>query len=208
MIVCWAAKGGSGTTVVSCAIALGSARSHPATLVDLGGDCATALGMNEPDGPGVVDWLASPTAGATELARLALTVRDDVRLIPRGDGNPPDSQWPRLATALAALDTVIVDAGTGCPPQALHEVAEQSLLIIRPCFMAIRRAQRLAIRPTGIVLVDEPGRALTSADVERALDVGVDAEVRLDPAVARAVDAGLLIARLPRSLSLSLRTAA
>jgi hypothetical protein len=66
----------------------------------------------------------------------------------------------------------------------------------------------LAIRPTGIVLVDEPGRALTSTDVERALGVGVVAEVRLDPAVARAVDAGLLIARLPRSLSLSLRTAA
>jgi hypothetical protein len=208
VIVCWAAKGGSGTTVVSCAMALGSARSHPATLVDLGGDCATALGMNEPDGPGVVDWLASPTAGATELVRLALTVRDDVQLIPRGDGDPPDNQWPRLATALAALDTVIVDTGTGCPPQALHEAAAQSLLIIRPCFMAIRRAQRLAIRPTGIVLVDEPGRALTSTDVERALGVGVVAEVRLDPAVARAVDAGLLIARLPRSLSLSLRTAA
>ena len=96
----------------------------------------------------------------------------------------------------------------GVLPQALHEAAEQSLLIIRPCFMAIRRAQRLTIRPTGIVLVDEPGRALTSTDVERALGVGVVAEVRLDPAVARAVDAGLLIARLPRSLSLSLRTAA
>jgi hypothetical protein len=194
--------------VVSCAMALGSARNQPATLVDLGGDCATALGMTEPSGPGVVDWLASPTAGATELARLALTIRDDVQLIPRGDGDPPDNQWQRLAVALAALDTVIVDAGTGPPQQALHDAAEQSLLIIRPCFMAIRRAQRLTVRPTGIVLVDEPGRALTSTDVERALGVGVIAEVRLDPAVARAVDAGLLIARLPRSLSLSLRTAA
>lgn len=208
MIVCWAAKGGSGTTVVSCAMALGSARSQPTTLVDLGGDCATALGMDEPTGPGVVDWLASPTAGASELARLALTIRDDVRLIPRGDGTASESQWPRLATALGALDSVIVDAGTGCPPQALHDAAQQSLLIIRPCFMAIRHAQRLTIRPTGIVLVDEPGRALTSSDVERALGVGVVAEVRLDPAVARAVDAGLLIARLPRSLNLSLRTAA
>jgi hypothetical protein len=189
-------------------MALGSARNQPATLVDLGGDCATALGMTEPSGPGVVDWLASPTAGATELARLALTIRDDVQLIPRGEGNPPDNQWQRLAVALAALDTVIVDAGTGSPPQALHDAAEQSLLIIRPCFMAIRRAQRLTVRPTGIVLVDEPGRALTSTDLERALGVGVIAEVRLDPAVARAVDAGLLIARLPRSLSLSLRTAA
>lgn len=208
MIVCWAAKGGSGTTVVSCAMALGSARSQPATLIDLGGDCVTALGMPEPTGPGVVDWLASPTAGPTDLAHLGQTVRDDLQLIPRGDGAPPDDQWVRLATALATLDNVIVDAGTGSPPQALHDSAEQSLLILRPCFMAIRRAQRLTIRPTGIVLVDEPGRALTSIDVERALGVGVIAEVRLDPAVARAVDAGLLIARLPRSLSISLRTAA
>jgi hypothetical protein len=74
--------------------------------------------------------------------------------------------------------------------------------------MAIRRAQQLGLRPTGIVLVDEPGRALTSTDVEHALGVPVVADVRLDPAVARAVDAGLLIARLPRSLIVSLRSAA
>ena len=47
------------------------------------------------------------------------------------------------------------------------------------------------VRPTGVVLIDEPGRALTSRDVEHALGVPVVAEARLDPAVARAVDAGL-----------------
>lgn len=208
MILCWAAKGGSGTTVVACALALGSARAQPATLVDLSGDSATALGMAEPTGPGVVDWLASPTAGPTDLARLAVTIRDDVRLIPRGSASPPDDQWSRLAAALGGSATVIVDAGTGCPPQALHDAAEHSLLVTRPCFIALRRAQQLGIRPTGIVLVDEPGRALTSSDIEHALGVPVVAEVRLDPAVARAVDAGLLAARLPRSLIASLRSAA
>ena len=208
MIICWAAKGGSGTTVVACALALASARTQASMLVDLSGDCATALGMDEPSGPGIVDWLASPTAGPADLARLAVTVRDEVRLIPRGDGDPPDDQWPRLATALAGLENVIIDAGTGHPPQALHDAAEQSLLVTRPCFIAIRRAQHLHIRPTGIVLVDEPGRSLTSRDVENALGVAVAAEVRLDPAVARAVDAGLLIARLPKSLIISLRRAA
>ena len=74
MILCWAAKGGSGTTVVACALALGSAHARPATLVDLSGDCATALGLAEPAGPGVVDWLASPTAGFDDLARLACGV--------------------------------------------------------------------------------------------------------------------------------------
>ncbi len=208
MILCWAAKGGSGTTVVACALALGSARSQPTALIDLSGDCATALGMDEPTGPGVVDWLASPTAGPTDLFRLAVIVRDEVLLIPRGEGPAPEGQWSRLASALTGSRNVIIDAGTGHPPQALHDAAEQSLLVTRPCFIAIRRAQHLLIRPTGIVLVDEPGRSLTSRDVEHALGVPVAAEVRLDPAVARAVDAGLLIARLPKSLVISLRRAA
>ncbi len=208
MIVCWAAKGGSGATVVACALALGWPRTEPVTLVDLGGDCATALGLSEPTGPGVVDWLASPTARAPDLLRLGVTIRDEVRLISPGLAVTPDDQWPRLATALGASGNVVVDAGTGGPPQALHDAAEQSLLVTRPCFMAIRRAQQLNIRPTGIVLVDEPGRALTSGDIEHALGVPVVAEVRLDPAVARAVDAGLLIARLPKSLIVSLRGAA
>jgi hypothetical protein len=208
VILCWAAKGGSGTTVVACGLALGSSRSQPTTLVDLSGDCATALGIDEPTGPGVVDWLASPTAGTADLIRLSVTVRNAVSLIPRGDGPAPADQWARLAAALAGSANVIIDAGTGHPPQALHDAAEQSLLVTRPCFIAIRRAQHLDIRPTGIVLVDEPGRALTSGDVEHALGVPVAAELRLDPAVARAVDAGLLIARLPKSLIIALRRAA
>ena len=208
MIVCWAAKGGSGTTVVACALALGFARTQPATLVDLSGDSATALGLAEPSGPGVIDWLASPTSAPADLARLAVTIRDDVLLIPRGSASPPDDQWARLATALEGSARVIVDAGTGIPPDALHRAAEQSLLVTRPCFIALRRAQQLDARPTGIVLIDEPGRALTSSDIEHALGVPVVAEVRLDPAVARAVDAGLLVSRLPRSLIASLRCAA
>lgn len=207
MIICWAAKGGSGTTVVACALALGWGRG-PVTLVDLRGDCATALGLTEPTGPGLSDWLVSPTAGPEELARLATDVRDEVGLISRGTVTTPADQWQRLAAALAAMPMVVVDAGTGSPPGPLHDAAEHSLLITRPCFMAIRRAQQLEVRPTGVVLVDEPGRALTASDVGCALGVPVVAEVRLDPAVARAVDAGLLVARLPRSLLLSLRSAA
>jgi hypothetical protein len=208
MIICWAAKGGSGTTVIACALALGGGHGRPTTLVDLSGDSATALGLAEPTGPGVTDWLISPTAGPGDLRRLAIAVRDDVDLIPPGNAVAPVDQWSRLAAALALPATVIIDAGTGCPPIQLHEAADQSLLVTRPCFLAIRHAQQLELRPTGIVLVDEPGRALTSTDVEHALGVPVVAEVRLDPAVARAVDAGLLATRLPRSLILSLRSAA
>ncbi len=65
-----------------------------------------------------------------------------------------------------------------------------------------------AIRPTGIVLVDEPGRALSQRDVEHSLGVAVEATVSLDPAVARAVDAGLLATRLPRVIAEELRQVA
>jgi len=208
MILCWAAKGGSGTTVVACALALGSARGQATILVDLAGDCATALGLAEPSGPGVTDWLSSPSASPKDLSRLAVTVRDGVQLIPRGNGHPPDGQWSRLVAALANLDCVVIDGGTGCPPTELHEAAEHSLLVTRPCYIALRRVQQIGVRPTGVVLVDEPGRALTSSDVEHALGVPVVAEVLYDPAVARAVDSGLLACRLPRSLITSLRHAA
>jgi hypothetical protein len=95
---------------------------------------------------------------------------------------------------------VIVDAGTRPPPPPLTDAADQTLLVTRPCYLALRRAVSTPDRPTGIVLVSEPGRALRAADVERAVGVPVVTQLDLDPAVARAVDAGLLAARLPRLL--------
>ena len=49
--ICWAAKGGSGTTVVAATRALTT--PHPTLLVDLAGDLPTTLGLTHPDGPGV-----------------------------------------------------------------------------------------------------------------------------------------------------------
>jgi hypothetical protein len=60
---------------------------------------------------------------------------------------------------------------------------------------------------TGVVLVTEPGRALRGTDVARSLGVPVVAEIPLDPSVARAVDAGMLLSRLPRALSQPLASA-
>jgi hypothetical protein len=63
------------------------------------------------------------------------------------------------------------------------------------------------LRPTGVVVVNEPGRVLSPADVERATKAPVAAVVEIDPSVARLVDSGLLTGRLPRSLD-PLRVAA
>ena len=76
-----------------------------------------------------------------------------------------------------------------------------ALLVTRACYLALRRAVATPWRPDGVVLVAEPGRALHGPDIERAVGVPVVATISHDPAVARAVDAGLLAARLPRMLA-------
>jgi hypothetical protein len=105
----------------------------------------------------------------------------------------------------------VADAGTlgpGHPALGLVAGASRSLLVTRPCYLAIRRALTLAVRPDAVVLVGEPGRAFGRADVEAVLGVPVAAEIPHDPAVARALDAGLLLSRLPRSLRRAVRDAA
>lgn len=210
MFLCWSAKGGSGTTVVAAALALVLSRQRPTLLVDLAGDAPAALGLPEPAGPGLVDWLASTTADAAALQRLAVPATDALQLLPRGSGSASHAaRWRDLAEALTAMaSTVVLDAGTGAPPAELFAVAPHRLLVTRPCYLSLRRAVASGLQPTGIVLLDEPGRALAARDVERSLGAPVVAELAYDPAVARAVDAGLLASRLPRSLAHSLRSAA
>jgi hypothetical protein len=55
-----------------------------------------------------------------------------------------------------------------------------------------------------VVVVREPGQVLSNADVEQVVGAPVVTEVACDPAVARAVDAGLLAGGMPRSLSRAL----
>jgi MinD-like ATPase involved in chromosome partitioning or flagellar assembly len=212
MFLCWSAKGGSGTTVVAASLALVAAQQQPTLLIDLGGDSPAALGIAEPNGPGLAEWFASAAADAAALLRLSLDATETLQLIPRGTGALPaanDERWARLVATLATAGfAVVVDAGTGTPPPALVEASAHSLLVTRPCYLALRRAVASGLQPTGIVLIDEPGRALTARDVERSLHAPVVAELQYDPAVARAVDAGLLASRLPKSLAHSLRIAA
>jgi hypothetical protein len=54
---------------------------------------------------------------------------------------------------------------------------------------------------SGIVVVEEPGRALGTREVSDVLGVPVLASVPVRAAIARVVDAGVLVARLPDSLA-------
>jgi hypothetical protein len=215
LITCWSAKGGSGTTVIAASLAVLLARSAPpgALFVDLTGDGAAVLGVPEPLGPGVGDWLTATDVDAAAFERLAVPIDESLAFVPPGAPGTragADRIAELGAILVAGPRAVVVDAGLGCCPvaAALAKVATVSLLVLRPCYLGLRRAVASPFRPSGVVLVREPGRALTRRDVETVLGVPVRAEVDLDPAIARAVDAGLLTARLPRGLERALRDAA
>ncbi|HVL93170.1 MAG TPA: hypothetical protein VM264_07485 [Acidimicrobiales bacterium] len=222
LVACWSVKGGSGTTVVTAGLAVllardgtpaagGSGTGAPgaAVAVDLAGDLPAVLGLPDPGGPGVAEWLsAGPDVDADALAALEVDAGRGLRLLPRGDGRLPDD-GDRLAAALAGPRHVVVDCGsTGeAAGLAVAAAASLSLLVLRPCYLALRRAVAAPLRPSGVILIAEGGRALGRQDIEHALGVPVRAEVAWDPAVARCVDAGLLAGRVPRTLERALRRA-
>lgn len=82
---------------------------------------------------------------------------------------------------------------------------EQTYLVTRPCYIALRHAVNSDLSYDGIIVIDEPGRALDERDVKNALGKPVVAVMQIDPAVARSVDAGLLQHRLPTGIMIPMR---
>lgn len=208
--LCWSAKGGAGTTVVAASLAIVSARTRPTLLVDLGGDVPSVLGVAEPGGPGVGDWLAAPHAPGEHLASLAIEVAPGLHTVAAGSlarwSVIDELQAERLAMACGVAGAelgahVIVDAGHHAGHPVLHTCGGRSLSVVRPCYLALRRALRASLPATAAVVVRDRERAYSADDVTRVLGIPLAAEVPWDPAVARAVDAGQLLIRLPTALS-------
>lgn len=211
--LCYAAKGGSGTTVVACVRAIDSV--GPALLVDLDGDIPAMLGLAQPERPGVVDWLAS-AAPIAHLDDLLVTVTPNCSLLPASRTEPsattalaPEAaseRWDGLIDWLVEWSadsggSVVVDAGTRRLPQTFVEQCPQRWLVTRAGYLALRRAARLPVPPTGVVLVDEPGHPLGHRDIETSTRAPIVAIIDWDLRVNRSVDAGLLLGgRLPRSV--------
>ena len=215
---CWSLKGGSGTTVVAAGLALSIQRriGRPVLLVDLAGDLPAALGLPEPTGPGVAEWLAAgPSVPPDALARLEGPVAPGLALLHRGTGPLPPGTGGLLVQVLASAGRgVVVDCGTlpaggpGSVAEQLAAEASRSLLVTRPCYLAVRRLARAPLCPSGVVIVRDPGRALSDDEVARQAGAPVVGSVALDPAVARAVDCGLLVSRLPRGFAEVMRAVA
>ncbi|MDX6200076.1 MAG: hypothetical protein QOJ79_3227, partial [Actinomycetota bacterium] len=165
LIACWSVKGGSGTSVAAATLALVLARSPGgAVLVDCGGDSPAVLGVANPPGEGVVAW-ATGDAPRDSLWRIATDVAPGLVLLPAGPVRwAGGAAGERLAAALDDRRPVVVDCGAAGAPlgQALAGVATVSLLVIRPCYLALRRALEAPLRPSSVLLLDEPGRSLRS----------------------------------------------
>ena len=125
--LCWAAKGGSGTTVVTAALALGFGRHS--LLVDLDGELPAVLGMPDPDRPGIDDWLRSD-AHADQLDELVVDADATTSLLPlrRTDGatrapSPIDDTTLERVRPLAAAATRRRDRGLR--RRRLHDTARR-----------------------------------------------------------------------------------
>ncbi len=211
LVTCWSTKGGSGTTVVAALVSLHAAqdRDRPVLLVDLDGDLPAVFGCaDSPSGLG--EWLRSDLAPCS-LERVLEELTPNLSLLPRGRGQLGARRADDLVEWLASDAVVVVDAGvlrardepSGRGPDdelrwRLAAEADRSVLVTRACYLALRRTVSLPVRPTGVVLVSEAGRALTRSDCERAIGAPVLATVAVDPDIARAVDAGMLRTRVPK----------
>lgn len=72
-------------------------------------------------------------------------------------------------------------------------------LVVRNCYVSLRRALLAPLTTAGVVLVMEPGRSLGRRDVADVVGVPIVAELQVTASVARSIDAGLLVSsRRPR----------
>ena len=196
--ICRSPKGGVGTSVVAAALALLSARGGTDTLlVDLAGDQADLLGVTPPE-LGVSDWLSGTDVPLDGLSALELEAAPHLRLLTRGSAATIERLDVLAGVCASARRAVVVDAGVAADVHWAGGQADE-IVVVRACYLALRRAGALP-STSRLVVIEEPGRALRAADVAAALGVPVWCRLTLDPAVARSVDAGLLGARLPRSL--------
>lgn len=215
------AVGGQGTTTVATVVAALAARHRPITLAALRPRDVCAIAGLPPSRygpppavallPGLTLRATGPARARTGLDRRATGDHPDVANLPDPDelaegtdppGPPLDPHADTDDPAVPVATTTVMDCGrTDQAPPAHDEPPTGRWLVVRgPCYLALRASLESGWPADGVVLLAEPGRALRAADVSDVLGVPVVAEVPVDPRVARAVDAGVLlgqVARLP-----------
>ena len=196
-----ATKGGQGVTTIAGALATLTAHTGARTLlIDTGGDLAAILGRPEHHGPGLADYFANPNI---TLADITIPISDRLDLIARGTEPIAFNTYTYglITGGLGHYDVVIIDCAlTNTEWPAL---ADQRVHVTRNCYLAVRNAIRLT-KPTHVVVITEPGRSLSNADIETVLGMSVTATITADVETARIIDAGILTTRLPRTVARAL----
>ena len=205
LVPVWSAKAGVGCTTLSLALAARVARlDGRCLLIDLDGDLPAAAGIAEPM-VGVTDWLAS-SSGSPE----ALVSDVGVELVGIGSSH----KWERsraddLIDALSSTQTfVVVDVGcvdsVRTPIEPIRRklaALPTSVFVTRACYLALHRAVQLDLSIGRVALIRENGRSLDRLDVSRLLAASEVVDVDVHPAVARAIDSGSMVRRVPRLLN-------
>lgn len=166
------AKGGQGTTTVAVILAAALARHGPTLLVvdDVDEAAALAAAPVRPDGSSAQRLQLAP--GLWAIAAVA-------------------------GAANAAQDHIVVDLGrlgNGLPLCASN--VRRYIVHRGPDYVAAWHHARAACSADGIILLQEPGRALRTTDLAEATRLPIAATVPVAQALARAIDAGLLLPRL------------
>jgi Mrp family chromosome partitioning ATPase len=196
-----ATKGGQGVTTIAAALATLTANTGARTLlIDTGGDLAAILGRPEHHGPGLADYLIDPSI---TLADISIAISDRLDLIARGTGPVTSNTYTYglITGGLGHYDTIIIDCAHTNTEWPM--LGDQRVHVTRNCYLAVRNAIRLP-KPTHVVVITEPGRSLSTADIEIVLGMPVTATIAADIETARIIDAGILTSRLPRGLARAL----
>ena len=150
-----------------------------------------------------------PDVGAHSLEHLGIEVAPNLVLLPAGGAAPSSVSIERLlqmADGLKAQATcVVADVGVLAsatdPGSVICVNGDRTTCVLRACYLALRRYQDMAITVDDVVEIEEPGRALTTIDIEAVVGKPVAARIPFDPAIARTIDSGGLTSRrTPRPL--------
>ena len=105
-----------------------------------------------------------------------------------------------LGEIAVTADNTVVDAGT----DLFSDHSGAVLVVIRNDYLSLRRALNSPQTTVGIVFVNETHRSLSRRDIEDVLPLPILAEVRVDPTIARCVDAGLVATSRRHRLAIDL----
>ena len=183
LVCCWSPKGGSGTSVFAAACALTLARDgrRGAPRRSRRRSAADPRARRPIPPPGCANGCRSASRRrSTRSIGWPCTAPHGLTLLPAGRADladvPPEAGAALGCRVARAPAPTIVDVGVPSDPaplEALLAVADANVVVVRGCYLALRRAVRMppTAGATGAVLVEESGRALGARDVADVLGV-------------------------------------